>query len=114
MSNSLLCYFVKLYPFGGFKLQRLLKVPGYGLTFSIRVRCEIDCISFFDRLFQAFKHIFPLGDDVVFRREIVIDVHAEIFLWQVTHMAHRCLDPVIRSKEPLERACFSRRLHNDE
>ena len=63
--------------------QFLGDMPGNGFPFPVRVRGEIEWLSFLGRLFQFFKDLVFPGNDLEFRFEIMFDIHTEQILRQV-------------------------------
>ena len=87
-------------------------VPGDGLALAVEVGGQVDGVRG-PRGTRDVRDLAParLGDDVL-RREVVLDVDAELalagVLRQVTHVAVAGQDPVVLAEVPLDRARLGR------
>jgi len=89
-------------------------MPGNGLSFAIRVRCQINVPAMVCFLLECLDNVFlVLGIDV-FRLEIIIDINAKCLLRQISQMTFRSKDLVIRSENFLYCFCFSRRFYDNK
>src|SRR6266508_6112134 len=89
-------------------------MPGYRFTFSIRIRREQHAISSLGRLLDLGQglRLFLNGD--VLRREVILDVYAQLALRQVAQMPNGRLDGVAAAQVLANCFRFCRGLHNDE
>lgn len=89
-------------------------MPGNGLSFAIRVRCQINVPAMVCFLLECLDNVFlVLGIDV-FRLEIIIDINAKCLLRQISQMTFRSKDLVIRSENFSLLFCFSRRFYDNK
>ena len=78
------------------KAQKLLQVPGNGLSLPVRVRCKIDRIRIGCGGFQFLDKGFLSPDGDILGRKVVLQVHAHFAFGQVPQMAHAGLYGVVR------------------
>ena len=78
--------------------QQLLQVPGDGLSLPVRVGGQIDAAALFGRLLQVADHVLLALDGLIVGGKAALDVHAQLALGQVPHMAHGCLYFIARSQ----------------
>ena len=94
-------------------LGRLGHVPGDRLALSIEVGREIDEVAALRGLRDVGDLLAPVLRDHVVRREVMLDVHAELalarVLGQVADMAIRGEDPVVRAQVAFDRPSLCRR-----
>src|SRR6267378_1023367 len=89
-------------------------MPGYRFTFSIRIRREEHAISSLGRLLDLGKGLRLLLNSDVLRREVVVDVDAQLALGQVAQMPDGRFDGITAPQILADRFRFCRGLHNDE
>src|SRR5882672_5867865 len=89
-------------------------MPGYRFTFSIRIRREEHAISKLGRLLDLGQGLRLFLNSDVFRREVVVDVDAQLALGQVAEMPDGRLDGIAAPQILADRFRFCRGLHNDE
>ena len=78
--------------------QQLLEMPGNRLSFTVRVRREVDDGSLFALRLQLINQILLVLDRDILRLEPVFQVHAQLALRQVSQVAHGCGHLVIPAK----------------
>ena len=65
------------------------KVPRYRFSLAIRVGCEDNFIAFFNIFFQLADELLFSFYNGVFRREVMLDIDAQLRRGQVADMTHR-------------------------
>ena len=78
--------------------QQFLQMPGDGFSLPVRVGCEVDGLCLVGCRPQLPDQLFLAPDGDIFRRKIMLQIHAHFALGQVTKMAHAGLDNVVRAK----------------
>ncbi len=95
-------------------LELLEDVPGDGLALAVGVGGEEDAVDALGRRLELGDHLLLRLDDLVDRLEPVLDVHADLALGQVHHVAHRGLHHVARAQVLLDRLRLGGRLHHHQ
>ena len=94
--------------------QHLLKMPGNGLAFPVRVGGQKDFFTFLGALFQVVDDLFLALDGLVIQREAALHIHADLAFRQIPHMAHGGLDLIPGAQIFTDGLGLCRRLHDDE
>ena len=71
------------------EIEQGRKVPRYRFSLAIRVGCEDNFIAFFNIFFQLADELLFSFYNGVFRREVVLDIDAQLRRGQVADMTHR-------------------------
>ena len=80
------------------QVKERLQMPGNGLTFAVRVGGEIDGVALFCRLLQLTDQLFLAANGLIFGGKIVLNIHADGALGQITEMTHAGLHRVVRAQ----------------
>ena len=94
--------------------QDVAQMPGDSLPFPVRVRCQIDLVGLFGQGLQFLDQRTLAPDIDVFGCEIMLHVHPELALGQVTQMAHGGTDGERPAQELLDGFGFGRGFHDDQ
>ena len=79
----------------GLKLKGFAQVPSDGFSFAVFIRSEVDEVGFLCCGFEfAHQALLVLGDDVL-GAEVILYIHAEGMLLEVTHMARTGHDLIV-------------------
>ncbi len=65
------------------------QVPANRLAFAVRVGRDEDFVGFLRGILQFLQDFLPARDHFVGRLEILLDVHAQLALGQITDVTHR-------------------------
>ena len=95
-------------------VQQIFEMPRDRLALAVRVSREVDVFAFFRAVAQILDDAFLARQRAVFRLEIMLDVHAERALGQISQVAHAGLDHVVRSEIFSDGLRFGGRLHDDQ
>ena len=90
------------------------EMPCDGLALAVRVACEVDFRSVLRIFLERLDEVALATDVDVFRREVVVDVDAELALRQVAQVAHRCANHVLAAEVFLDGLGLGWRLDDDE
>ena len=114
--HHLLGDLVEGHPVGLFlrQVQQLLQVPGDGLSLPVRVRCQIDGIRVLGGGFQLLDQRLFAPDGQIFRREVMLQIHAHAALRQIPQMAHAGLHHIVGAQILADGFCFGRRLNDHQ
>ena len=89
-------------------------MPGDRLALAIRVGREIDCVSGPDRFLQRRDDLFFAFGYLIHRHEAAVDIHAQVALGQIAHMAHGRFDAIAGAEIFLNRLRLGGRLNDHE
>src|SRR3989449_11753833 len=89
-------------------------VPGDRLALAVRVGRDQHAVRLLGRFLDLRERLRLFLDGDVFRREAVLDVHAELALGEVADVAHRRFDGIAAAEVLPDGAGLGRRLHDDE
>ena len=96
------------------QVKKCLQMPGNGLTFAVRVGGEIDGVALFCRLLQLTDDLFLTANGLIFRGKIVLNIHADGALGQITEMTHAGLHRVVRTQILANGLGLGGRLHDHQ
>ena len=96
------------------QVKKCLQMPGNGLTFAVRVGGEIDGVALFCRLLQLADQLFLTANGLIFRGKIVLNIHADGALGQITEMTHAGLHRVVRTQILANGLGLGGRLHDHQ
>ena len=86
-------------------------MPGDGLSFPVRIRCQKDLIRRFCSAAQIFQDFFFAFYGDVFGFEIIVQIDAKAFFRKVAYMSYGRFDIKIFSKKFLNGLGLGRGLH---
>ena len=89
-------------------------MPGDCLSFAVRIACQIDLVGMLRVLLERLDEIALAAYVDVLRREVILDVDAELALRQIAQMPHGSAHHVLLSQIFLDGLGLGRRLDNDE
>ncbi len=95
-------------------LQFFLKMEADGFALAIRVSRQVHGVGALGGRFQLCDQLLFAFDHLVNRLEIVVDVHRQILLGQILHVAQRGLHRVVFAQVLPNRFRLRRRLDDDE
>ena len=95
------------------KAQRLLQVPGDGLSFAVFIGRQPHGGSGLREFFEFGHHFLFVGRDNIFRGEPVGYVYAELVLFQVADVADGCLYQIFLSQVLLDGLHLPGALYNN-
>ena len=70
------------------QVQKLLQMPGNGLSLPVRVGGEIHGIRLGGRFFQFLNQLFLPPDRLILGGEVVLQIHPHLAFGQIPQMAH--------------------------
>ena len=94
--------------------QQIFQVPGDGLAFAVRVRCEIDAVGVLCGLLQLRDDLFLALERIVFRLKVMLDIDAQRALRQIAQVAHAGLDLIVGTEIFSDGFGLRRRFHDDQ
>ena len=94
--------------------EDIRKVPGDRFSLAIGVGREPDVFAFVGKAFQLLDELLLALDDIVFGGKVVLDIHAETRLRQITDVSHRRDDLKVASEIFFDCLCFGGRLHYNQ
>ena len=83
---------------GALLLQNFQEMPGNGLAFTIRVRCENEAVGALDRLGDLVHDLLRIGLDLPAHLKIIVGQNRAVLGRQVAHMAIGRDDLVVRAQ----------------
>ena len=116
LGNDLFGYFIKCNAAGLLvrKIQQHLKMPGYSLTFAVRVGCQIDYACLLCSGFELVYLFFPALYGAVIGDEAILYVNTDSAFGQVAEMTHRCSDLIFFPEIFLNGFSLGRRLNDHQ
>ncbi len=90
------------------------EMPCDGLALAVRVACEIDFRSVLRVFLERLDEVALAADVDVFRREVVVNIDAELALRQIAQVAHRSAHHVLAAEVFLDGLGLGWRLDDDE
>ena len=114
LADNILGNFVKSNPVGFLlrQLQKLLQVPGDGLSLPVRVGCQVDGFRLGGAFAQIRNHIRLILQGKVVGSKVPVNIHAHGALGQVPQVAHAGLHHIVRPQIFSNGFRLGRRLHN--
>ena len=94
--------------------ENVREVPRNRLSLAVGVGREINIVAFFGKSLQLLDELFLALDDIILRRKMVFDVHAETRLRQIAHVSHGRNYLEIATEIFFDCFGFGRRLHNNQ
>ena len=95
-------------------LQLFLQVEADGFAFAVRVSRQVDGVGALGGRLQLRDQLLLAFDDFVDRLEVVVDVHRQILLGQILHVAQRGLDREVLAQILADGFRLRRRFDDDE
>ncbi len=114
--NACVCDLIKCNTVVIFEIQpqKVGKMPGDCLSFTIGVGRKIDIIAFFGELYQLIRQFFLALDEFILRGKFFLNIHAEPVRVQITYVSHRGDDFITRSEIFFDSLCLCRRLNDNK
>ena len=98
----------------GLQLEHLVQMPCYSLSLAVLIGSEPHGFGFRCRLAQLCHELGLIVRDLIYGAEVVVDIYAETFLFQVANVAVARHDAIIVTEEFLYSLGLGRRLDDDK